>query len=74
MPIKCNYMKNLILSDDEAMYLIDPKKILEVGEVEGETRVAYVEVISVKQSVEEIRKQLTKKQAEKIRWVNGEGQ
>lgn len=72
MPIKCNYMKNLILSDDEAMYLIDPKKILEVGEVEGETRVAYVEVISVKQSVEEIRKQLTKKQAEKIRWVNGE--
>lgn len=67
-------MKNLILSDDEAMYLIDPKKILEVGEVEGETRVAYVEVISVKQSVEEIRKQLTKKQAEKIRWVNGEGQ
>lgn len=50
------------------MYLIDPKKILEVGEVEGETRVAYVEVISVKQSVEEIRKQLTKKQAEKIRW------
>lgn len=72
MPIKCNYMKNLILSDDEAMYLIDPKKILEVGEVDGETRVAYVEVISVKQSVEEIRKQLTKKQAERIKWVNEE--
>lgn len=72
MPIKCNYMKNLILSDDEAMYLIDPKKILEVGEVDGETRVAYVEVITVKQSVEEIREQLTKKQAERIKWVSEE--
>lgn len=72
MPIKCNYMKNLILSDDEAMYFVNPKKIIEVGEVEGETHVAYVEVITVKQSVAEIRKQLTKKQAERIKWVSEE--
>lgn len=61
-------MKDIILSNDEALFFLNPDLIIEVGEVNGETRIAYVNIITVKQSVAEIRKQLTKKQAEKIRW------
>lgn len=65
-------MKKLVLttSDEREMHFIPENRILEVGEeADGTTTIAFVYVINVKTSVDEIRKQISKSQVPKIKWL-----
>ena len=57
-------------TDNENVFFIPPRNILEVKENDdGTSTVAFVQVIEVKKSVEEIRKELSKAQIERIKWL-----
>ena len=65
-------MKKLVLatSDERELHFIPENRILEVGEEpDGTTTIAFVYVINVKSPVDEIRKQISKSQVTKIKWL-----
>ena len=65
-------MKKLVLttSDEREMHFIPENRILEVGEeADGTTTVAFVYVINVKTPIDEIRKEISKSQIPKIKWL-----
>ena len=65
-------MKKLVLttSDEREMHFIPENRILEVGEEkDGTTTVAFVYVINVKTPIDEIRKEISKSQIPKIKWL-----
>lgn len=61
---------SFVTTDEEELFLIPPRSILEVRENDdGTSTVAFVHIIEVKQSVDEIRKELTDTQIERIKWL-----
>lgn len=65
-------MKKLVLttSDEREMHFIPENRILEVGEeADGTTTIAFVYVINVKTPIDEIRKEISKSQIPKIKWL-----
>ena len=65
-------MKEIVLttSDEREMHFIPENRILEVGEEkDGTTTIAFVYVINVKTPIDEIRKEISKSQIPKIKWL-----
>ena len=61
---------SLVTSDEKELHIVPENRILEVGEEQdGTTTIAFVYVINVKSSVDEIRKQISKTQVPKIKWL-----
>lgn len=61
---------SLVTSDEKELHIVPENRILEVGEEQdGTTTIAFVYVINVKSSVDEIRKQISKSQESKINWL-----
>jgi len=60
---------SVVTTDEKEIHFIPENRILEVGEEpDGTTTIAFVCVINVKSSVDEIRKELSKSQVSKIKW------
>ena len=61
--------KTIMLADDEALHIIEKKQILGVKENEdGTSSVTYIDVIDVKNSIEDIYKSFSPTQRKKIKW------
>ena len=59
----------LVTADNKELHIVPEDRILEVSEVDGTTTVAYVCVIKVKQTIDEILDEVSEGMAKKIRWV-----
>lgn len=59
----------LVTADNKELHIVPEDRILEVGDVDGTTTVAYVCVIKVKQTIDEILDEVSEGMAKKIRWV-----
>jgi len=60
----------LITTDDKELYFLPENHILEVsGNEDGTATLAVVNIITVKSSVEELRKEITINQQKKIKWL-----
>lgn len=60
---------SVVTTDEKEIHFIPENRILEVGkEPDGTTTIAFVCVINVKSSVDEIHKELSKTQISRIKW------
>lgn len=59
----------LVTADNKELHIVPEDRILEVSDVDGTTTVAYVCVIKVKQTIDEILDEVSEGSAKKIRLV-----
>jgi hypothetical protein len=62
--------KSVLVADEKMLYDIPESRLLQVIENEdGTTTIAYIDVIKAKNTVENLREQISKKQIERIQWL-----
>ena len=66
---------SVVTTDERELHFIPENRIIEVGEEpDGTSTIAFVCVINVKQPADEIRKELSKSQVSRIKWLKLEKQ